>query len=195
MLPDPSRLAVLTVRDPAEAARQILDLNLPRQALWLALLLMAVLQSLIFALSDLMTPGPTPFPALFGSPIRFMIVSALMLVLTVYAIFWAGRALRGSGALEDVMALVVWLQALRVAVQLAGLLLSMVIPLLAVLLLLAASVLGIYILLHFINQAHRLDSIARAVGVLAVALVGLLFGLSLLLALLGVPAMGNAGYV
>ena len=83
MLPDPSRLAVLTLRDPAEAARQILDLNLPRQALWLALLLMAVLQSLIFALSDLMTPGPTPVPALFGSPIRFMIVSALMLVLTV----------------------------------------------------------------------------------------------------------------
>ena len=195
MLPDPSRLAILTIRAPAEAARQILDLGLPRQVLWIALLLMAVLQSMVFALSDLLTPGPTPIPVLFGSPIRFMMVSAAMLVMTVYAIFWAGKALGGNGSLDDVMVLVVWLQALRVVVQGAGLLLSMIIPMLAVELLLAASAIGIYILLHFINQAHRLQSVARAVGVLAIAIIGIMFGLSLLLALLGVPTMGNAGYV
>ena len=194
-LPDPRALAIQTVKDPAGAARVLMDIGLPRSTLWTALVLMAVLQSVIFAVSDMMLAGPTPFPVLFGSPLRFFTMAVVALVLMVHAIHRAGRMLGGTGTLDDVLVIIVWLQALRVAVQVVGLILSVTIPVLAMLLLLVATVIGIYILLHFIDQAHRLGSIGQAVLVLFASVLVIVFGLSLILALIGLPLVGNAAYV
>ena len=184
-------LAVQSVRDPAGAAQVLLGIGLPRQVLWMALVLMAALQSVVFALSDLAVGGPTPMPLLFGSPLRFFAMAVVTLVLTVYAIQWVGRALGGEGALEDVMVVIVWLQGLRVVVQALVLVLSLTVPVLAMLTVLVASVLGIYIILHFINAAHRLDSLGKAFVVLIAALLAMVLGLSVLLSIIGVSLVGE----
>ena len=194
-LPEPRQLVVLSVKNPAEAAQILMSLKLPRNGLWTALILMAALQAIIFAVSGFLVPGPSPAPALFGSPLRFFMMAAFALVLTVYALHWAGRLLGGEGSLEDVMVLVVWLQLLRVLVQVGALILSVTLPVLAMLFVLAATIIGIYILLHFINEAHRLGSLGRAAGVLCVAVVSIVVGLSVFLALIGVQLVGASGYV
>ncbi|MAY89240.1 MAG: YIP1 family protein [Pseudooceanicola sp.] len=198
MLFDPLAMARRTVTAPAEAAQALMGLGLSRQVLWTALILMAVLQSAIFGFSVLMAP-PMPegvaMAELFTSPLRFFVLAAVALALTVYGLLFIGRAMGGSGTIEDILVLVVWLQALRVAIQLVVLVLSFLVPVLATLAVLAATIIGIYVMVRFINQAHRLNSLGRAVGVLIAASLGVVIGLSVILALIGLPLGGASGYV
>lgn len=195
--PDLRQLAVTSVADPAAAARSLMALALPRAALWTALLLVAVLNTILFGLSHILVPAPEPvqMAGLFSSPIAYFVLVSGGLVLTIYAIFWTGRLLGGSGALEDVMVLIIWLQGLRVLVQAAALVLLLVLPMLSMLLIFAAALIGLYILLHFVDQAHRLNSLGRSAGVLIASVVAIVVGLSLLLSLIGGPMIGAVPHV
>ena len=193
--PDPRWLAGLTLRDPAYAARVLMGLEIDRRTLWTGLLLMAVLQSMIFAVSRMLTPGPVPFPEIFDSPLRFFVVATLDMIVMVYAIHWAGRLLRGSASREDVLVLVVWLQGLWNAAQAAGLVLTLAAPVLGSLLERAAFLMMLYILLHFVDQAHRLGSIAKAIGVLAIAILGLVLAGAMIHALVRATFAEGLTYV
>jgi len=59
----------------------------------------------------------------------------------------------------------------------------------------AASVLGIWIFVNFIDVAHEMGSLLRAGLVLLLAVVGMMLGLSLIFSLLGVQTGGIPGYV
>ena len=178
-------MIVMSVRDPAEVARRLMAMQLPREVLWTGLALAAVANTLLFTLSNMLLPGPEGFPVLFQSPFVYLAMVVGGLVLTVMMIFWAGRILGGTGAFEDVLVTVLWLQVLRVLVQAATLLLALTVPVLAMLGVLAATVLGVYIMLHFVDQAHRLNSLARAGGVLILSVLMMAITLSVLLALFG----------
>ena len=190
-----SEMILLSIKDPAEAARRLIAWNLSREVLWTGLALAAVVNTLLFSLSGLLMPGPAMVMPLFQSPLIYLGMVSVGLVLTVVAIYWAGRILGGRGALTDVLVVVLWLQVLRVLVQVVTLVLSLTIPMLAMLLVLAATVLGIYILLHFVDQAHRLNSLPRAGGVLILSFVLMAVALSVLLALFGGMISGDLSHV
>lgn len=193
-LPPLKDLAIVSVQDPASAARQLISLGLDRSVLWLALFLMAVLNTLLHGVTNQLVPGPTPLPVLFDVPAVYFFFVSGGLVLIVVTIFWAGRAFGGQGRMEDVMVVIVWLQFLRVCVQAVALVLLLTIPFLSMILVLAAAVVGLWILVHFVDQAHRFNSVAKAAGVLIAAFIGMVMGVSILLSLIGVSAVG-AGYV
>lgn len=188
-------LVVLSVRNPAEGARVLMGLNLPGRALWTALALVAVLNTILFTLSNILFPGPTPLPEVLTAPTVYLAVVFGGLALTVYSIFWVGRMLGGQGALADILVLIVWLQALRVAVQAVALVLMLVVPLLSGLLVLAAGLIGVWMMVHFVNEAHRLNSLGRAVGVLVASLLAIVVGLSVLLSLVAGPIVGSTPHV
>lgn len=183
-------LVVTSVRDPATAARSLMDMHLPREALWTALVLVAVLNTLLYGISNLLVPGPSPLPAGLEAPGLYFAFVAGGLVLTIYAIFWTGRALGGQGQIGDVMVVIIWLQTLRVAVQVAALVLILISPLLSALLIFAAALLGVYILVHFVNQAHALGSLGKSAGVLIASVLAMVLALSLILSLVGAPFTG-----
>ncbi len=193
--PDLRELTIVTIRDPGAAARVLLAWPLTRETLWTLLVLIAVLNAVLFSLSNLLVPGPSPLPGVLNHPLIYCAVVAGGLALSVYALLWAGRFLGGSGSLAGVMQVVLWLQVLRLLVQAVTLILVLTIPLLSVLLFFAASIYGIYILLHFIRQAHGLPSMGRAAAVVIVAMVAILLGLTLLMSLFGGPIMGSLAYV
>lgn len=189
-------LAVLSVTRPAEAAQQLMSLELSREVLWLALALAVVLNTTIHALSGLIF-GPITMP-LAGLPDSVVAYAALVgvgLLLTIFAIYRVGRMLGGQGSFDDVMVLMVWMQFLRVAVQAAALVLAMTIPILSALLVLAATFIGLFIFLHFIDQAHRLGSLMRAAGVMIASIFAIAISLLILLSLLGGPMTGASPYV
>lgn len=188
-------MIVMSVRDPAELARRLIAMQLPREVLWTGLALAAVANTLLFSLSGMLMPGPAGVMPLFGSPFTYLVMVSGALILTVLMIYWAGRILGGTGRLEDVLVTVLWLQVLRVLVQAATLLLSLAIPLLAMLLVLGASLLGIYITLHFIDQAHRLNSLPKAGGALILSILMMAVALSVLLALFGGAFFGDLSHV
>jgi hypothetical protein len=188
-------LAVETVLTPATAAARVLQLDLSQQVLWMALFLVAVLNTILFKITNLAVPGPSPLPPAFDSPLITLLVVAGGLVLTVHALFWTGRAMGGTGRLGDVLVLMIWLQVLRLVVQGATLILVLTIPALAVLLVFATAILGLWILIHFINAAHHFDSLPLSAGVLVATLVGLTLGLSVILFLIGATILGSSAYV
>ena len=192
-------LVVDTVRDPAHAARQILQLDLPRRWLWTALGLMCVLNAIVYSISlQLFPPDPavlSVIPPAFRSPMLFTIFLFGTLVITVFTLQWIGQAMGGKASLGDILILLTWVQVLRLLLQVVVLVLTLVSPGLAALLVFIASVWGIYILASFLNEAHGFENLIKAIGVMLLALAAIVVGLSLILAVISTIIIGSAGYV
>ena len=188
-----AELAKTTLRDPREGARSVLALDLGRDTLWTALALVAAVNAIVLQVLISTSPAEVQgqFPSYFGSPIAVFALLAGIMVLYVHSVYWAGLSLGGKGRLDDMLALLVWLQVLRTAVQLAVLVLTFVVPALAGLVSLLAFVWSFWILLNFVAEALSFPSVGHAFFALAIALVGLVLSLGILLAIIGVVAQGT----
>lgn len=178
-------LAVMSVTNPAQAAQILLAQNLRRDVLWLGLALAIVLNTLLFSLSNMMIPGPEGMPLIIQSPMIYAGFVGGGVLATIISIHRVGAMLGGQGSFDDVMVLMVWMQFLRVAVQAVAFVLMLTIPILSFLLVLGASLIGLFIFLHFIDQAHGLGSLMKAAGVLVGSILAIAVVLFILLSLLG----------
>ncbi|WP_166434000.1 Yip1 family protein [Roseovarius spongiae] len=175
---------------PRSAAGRILGMGLSAQWLWTALVLMAVLNAIVtLALFQVAPPGDPEMMALFGPALRSPLLVAgaivLSLVMTIFALTWAGRAMGGTGQTADILAIVTWFQALQLVARLAIVLLVFAIPLVGALLSLVATVWGLVIFVAFLDRAHGFANIFKTVGVLVVAVIAILIGLSLIAETIG----------
>lgn len=184
------QLALLTLRDPQAAAAIVLGWRVPREALWTAIGLVSVIVTILSTLSNMLFPVPAPLSALMANPFVYFLIAAGGFIATVYAIYWSGRMLGGEGPVEDLMVLLLWLQALRAAAQAGVLVLLLIAPVLASLAVLVVGIATLWVFVHFINVGLRLGSIGRAILVLIISAVALMAGLSFVLSLIGVSAVG-----
>jgi hypothetical protein len=192
MIPhDLRRLAVLTVTDPAQAARIVLAMGLPPAVLWSGLVLSAALNAILFALSDMMIQAPQVFPALLHQPLVYFAIVLLGLVAFIMALSLAGRVLGGRGGFDTLLPVMVWFQILRVAVQAVSLLLVLMLPFLSLLFIMVAAIVGIYVMLHFLTEALRLGSLGRAAAAMILASMVVIVAASVLIALVGGPIPGS----
>ncbi len=182
-------LALETIQSPRTAAQKILTLNFSRDVLWSGLILVACINSIIYSFS-LFLGDTSALPALFRNPIMFFALVTGVLVLTVHAFYWTGRALGGQGDLGDLLALMVWLQGLRAIAQAALFLLMFISPAIGQLFSLCVGVLGLWITVNFITEALKLRSLMHGVGVIVLAAVGIVFGLMILAGLIGLGTLG-----
>ena len=185
-------LAIQTIRTPELAARVLLGLNVPTQTLWMALILMAVLNALLYGFAMVMTPVPegAPFFAL-PSPFVFFALVALGLVAMVWALTQIGRWMGGQGSLRDVLILFTWLQFLRIMAQAAAVLVSFASGILSMMASTGIFVVGVWIGLHFVNEGHRLGSLGKAAGVLIAAGVVALMLISIVMTAMAGPMIGE----
>src|SRR6056297_3036884 len=185
-----------TLFEPRDAAQRIVSSGLSARDGWLALALMAVLNTLVYSLSARLNPPADPAmsemmgPAL-GAPLVFAAALFAALALTAVAFRQAGRALGGTATTTDMLVLLAWMQALRLMVQVVLVVLAMAMPALAGIVVIVAAVWGLWILLAFMAEAHGFESLWRAAGALAIAFAGLVFGLSLLFSLVGMRVAGG----
>ena len=192
------QLAVDTLRDPKAVAEQIMGWNLDRTTLYLALIAVAAVNATLASGPVVLLPGEVdaelraalPILALLERPLMFFALVAGTLVVMIQALFWAGRAMGGQGEMTEMMALIIWLQALRAVAQAVILVLGFIMPFLAGLVALGLQLVAFWLFLHFISAAMRFDSLWRAFGLLIATATGLFLGLMLILTLLGVSAGG-----
>ena len=185
-----------TLTAPREAAARIIGLDLPRDWLWTALLLMGVLNGLVYSVV-LQIGGPQEgaappmMPAVLQSPLIFTVFLIGALTLTVFSLSLAGRFMGGVAETVHILALITWLQLLRLLVQVALVVLMLALPLLGVLLVLVASVWGIVILVAFMDEAHQFENMFKAVGAIIFGFIVVLIGLSAIFALFGTAVIGG----
>lgn len=197
MIPDQFKdLVRQTLFQPQEAARALIEMRLPRQGLWMALALLSILNSIVYSLSLQLSPPTDPsaslMPPAFHSPILFAVFLFGALAITVIALHYVGQGLGGApGSMDDILVLLTWLQVLRLLVQVGVLILVLVAPVLGALAVIVAAVWGIYILISFVDAAHRFGNMFKAAGVILLSLVAMAVGLSAFLSLVGVVVMGG----
>lgn len=181
---------MLSVRQPAEAARMMFARALPRETLWTALALAVVLNTMVYLLSLFLFPPPIPFLPFMASPLMILLLLGSVLVITVFGLFWTGRAMGGKARFADVLTTITWLQYMRLTVQLAALVLMIVAPGLASLAVMAAGLYGVWILANFLNEAHRFAALSKAFFLIVLTVLGMAVGLSLFLSVVGAAALG-----
>ncbi len=182
-------LALETIQSPRTAADKIMALPLNRDVLWTGLFLVAAVNSIVYSFS-LLLHDTSALPQFLTNPLIFFVIVSGVLVMSVHAFYWMGRFAGGTGDLGDLLALMIWLQALRAVAQFVLLILTLLSPVLAQLFSLVVGALGLWITVNFITQALHLRSLLHGLGVLVVAAVGLVFGLLLLGGLIGLAALG-----
>lgn len=182
---------------PAEAARQLLALRLPRQWLWMALALMSVLNSIVYSVGIRLSAPTDPtavamIPPIFQSPLLFTLFLLGGLVITVFTLTWVGQSLGGKAQLSDILVVIAWMQVLRLLFQVAITILGIVSAQLSAMLVIAGSLWGIYILTGFIDTAHGFGNWIKALGVMILAGIAMAIGLTIIMAIIGTAIMGVA---
>jgi hypothetical protein len=180
-------LARLTLTDPSEGARRVKALDVPRAVLWQGFALVVVMSVLLTEVGALASPasvGMVEF--LHLSPFFAGAVQALVLWMMVHATHRVGAAFGGEGSFEESVKLVVWLQAMLVGLQAVQLVAFFLVPALAVFLGIASLAWFFWVLTSFVMVLHGFESRAKVFLGILLAFVALVFGLSVLLAMLGV---------
>lgn len=186
-------LAQTTLRDPRAAAQRIMAWRFERDVLWTALALVAILNTGLVLLVLQIAQPVMPIPGYFSSPLTLFVLLAGLLVVYVHAMYWSGLSIGGQGALNDILALVIWFQVLRAMAQIALLVLGLALPGLGSLFSIVVAVWGFWIFLNFITAAMHLPSVGHAIIVIVIAAVGLILGMGVLVALIGLVAQGVSG--
>ncbi len=185
------RLAVLSVKDPKQAARILMDMQLETEVLRNALLLVALVNTFLFVFSVEFIGLSSPYPAFFNAPFVNFAIMVVGLALMVASLVFTGRVMGGSATIRDVLVLVIWVQIVQAAIQIMAYLALLFVPLVANILTLAGGLIGLYMLVHFINESHKFNSIGKSAMVMIAALLGVVIGLSIVAIMVGGPDVGS----
>ena len=178
-----------SIVDPAGIARQLKDERLSRGTLWSLLALVTVLSTLlveaglVLLSSDTNAAGFTPF--------TLTLILGSSLVVMVFAIQLTGQALGGTGRLDQALLLVAWWQGIGLVFQTLQLAAALVLPPLAGIVTLLGLGWLVFALMHFVNELHGFGSLFKALGCVAIGILGFSFGIAIILTLLGVSVQGG----
>ena len=176
-------------RDPAGTARWLRGMAFDRGTLYAMVTLVTVLSVLLLEVGLMLAPGETAIAPL--SPFTLTVVLGASLIMLIFALQLTGQMLGGSGRLGQALLLVVWWQAMALVIQAAQTVLVLVLPPLAGVLTIAGLVWLVFALLHLVNVLHGFDSLPKALATVVIGVVGISFGLALLLTLIGVTLQGG----
>lgn len=168
----------------------MLSLRLGHEALLVSAALVLVLNTAIVRASTILTPPDPAIAPFVTQPLTFFMGLGGILAIVALVLTWCGRAVGGTGRIEDVGLMMIWLQGLRVIVQLVMLVLAPIAATLAALVSIAASLVGLWILVNFLAEAHEFPTLGKAAFVLLLAVTGLALGLSFFFTLIGATASG-----
>lgn len=184
-----------TLQSPRATAQKLIALDLPGQVLWLMLATIATVSVLLAQLTALIfLPLVTGAEAVYLlSPLVMAAMQLGVLVLTVYAVFYIGAMMGGSGSLNAVLTLTCWLQFVMICVQLVQTVALLVLPFLAELITLGGLILFLWLFTVFVATAHGFQNLLAVFGMILVSTLAIIFVLTFVLAILGISLEVNGG--
>ena len=189
-----------TLTDPRQGGRDVIALNLPTQGLWIALMLMAVILSLL--VSGLFYVSPIPDDDLgqmirsspaFQSPLLFALINWGQSVVTVYVLHFVSRMVGGEGEVRDMLSVMIWLQVMTLVLAVTFSLVLLVIPAIGALCMLLAFFWGLWAIVAFVDAASDFDSMFRALGVCIAGFLAFSFLMTIVASLMSAFGIGGVG--
>jgi hypothetical protein len=180
------------IQDPAPAARRLLDAQLGLQNLWMALIVVAIVNVLMLALLQAASPAPVIFAdqAMVITPFTYAAIISVFLFLLVYTVYHLGRLMGGVGSVADSLAIIVLFQTISVSLEAVQVFLVLISPAIAQFFGMISLAILLRCILHFINEMHGFGSLGKALVVIVLALLGTALIAGMVLAFLGVgPSM------
>ncbi len=187
------RAVWMSLIEPADMARKVQDMRFDMRSLWMALALVVVLNVLLLALVQALSPVPDAMSTqiIQLSPFGYTAIIGVFLVMFVFALFHAGRMLDGQGTLPATLTMVVWFQAISLTLEAGQVILVLFSPYVAALYGMISLGALIWCIVNFIDVLHGFESRGKALVTILMALIGTALGAGLLLALLGVGPPGG----
>jgi len=180
-----------TFLQPADVANYLMTLGYPRPILWLLVVLVSVLSVLVLAVFQALVPAPENTEGLVISPLAYATIIGASLIILVFAITFVGQMMGGKGRTDDALTLMIWVQFMAIPIQLAQAVMLLIIPSLVGFVTMAGMAFLVYCLTHFVTQLHGFQSVLRGFATLAFALIGMVFGLAIILTMIGVTAQAG----
>lgn len=175
-------LLVLTFREPREAMRRVLSLQLETSTLWYALLLVAIINVLLSKLFEGLVPldaagGASPLPS---APFALVTVIWLAIVIVIACIHFIGQAFGGTGSFDDALRAGVWLQTVLDVLQIGQMALFLISPVFAILSSYVIMGVALWLMVNFVATVHGFQSNLHVLVGMIVSAFGVSFALSLL---------------
>ncbi|SIT79317.1 Yip1 domain-containing protein [Yoonia rosea] len=182
-----------SIVEPTESARKALAMDIPAQALWTGLALVAVLNVMLVALLQVISPMPQAMQeqGFALSPFGFFGIIGIFFVLFVYGIFYAGRMIGGQGTLQATLTIVVWFQAVSLTLEGMQFVLVLISPAIGSIFGLLTLGALIWCFMNFINVLHGFNNLGKALGAIVLALIGTALVSGIILAVLGASPTGG----
>lgn len=182
-----------TLLRPRDAARQVLRARLGLGPLLEAALAICCIGLVLAYVSALAAGGP-------GDPVAAFLISQPMLGAAAQAVSFAvlvgltwkiGRLFGGGGGLGGALVALVWLNAVMLLLQVALIVIVSIAPPLATLFAIATYVWMLWAYANFVTELHGFESPVMVLGVSILTFVALMFGLTMLAAILGFGGRGG----
>lgn len=182
-----------SIMEPSDSARKVIAMDIPREALWTALMLIAVLNVILVAVLQMLSPAPVAFEqqAFAMSPFGFFAIISVFLVMLVFGVFHAGRMLGGKGTLLATLAIVVWFQSISLTLEAVQIVLVVISPAIGSIFGLVSLGALLWCFVNFINILHGFNSLGKALAAVVLALFGTALVAGIILTVLGLGAVGG----
>lgn len=182
-----------SLSEPAEIAGEIVAMQWKREALWTALALVTVLNVLLLALLQMISPVPDALEqqGIVLSPFTYTLLVGAFLVLFVVTIQGFGRMLGGKGSFDATLTLMVWFQVISLSLETVQFVLVLVSPVLGGLFGMVSLGLLLWCIMNFIDVLHGFQHKGKALAVLVMSLIGTAMGAGVILAIAGVQVSGG----
>lgn len=182
-----------SIMEPSAMAQKVIALNLPREALWTGLALIAVLNVIMLALLQMFSPAPVAFEqqAFSLSPFAYVAIIGIFLALFVTATFQIGRMMGGAGTFAGTLTVIVWFQAVSLTLEAIQLVLVLISPAIASIFGMLSLGALIWCFINFINVLHGFASLGKSAVAVVLSLVGTALCAGIILAILGVGPAGG----
>lgn len=179
-----------TLQNPRAGARSILSLGLTTGQAMVALVLMAVLSTLLTAISFLLVPLPPEAQGqmLFANPLELAVMQAVVLSLGALLIDLVGRRFGGRGNLAGAVALIAWTEFILSLMQVAQIVALLVMPPLAEVIGFMGLGVFLWLLTQFVTELHGFSNPWKVFGGLMATV--LLVSFAVALVLVGVVGTG-----
>lgn len=182
-----------SIMEPSESARKVIAMNVPREALWTGLALVAVLNVILVVLLQMISPAPVAFQdqAFALTPFGFVAIIGVFLVLFVFGIFYAGKIMGGQGSLQAALAIIVWFQSISLTLEAVQVVLVLISPAIGSIFGLLSLGALIWCFINFVNVLHGFESLGKALVAIFLGLMGTALFAGVVLAILGFGPTGG----